>query len=382
MYGGGLEYDDYTNSTFQKVYIQNAPVTLNYRSKLNFFRWDLFGQVSRPFFGDRLTLSLGARMDANNYSTTMNNMLNQFSPRFSASYGIIPGRFFLNFNVGRFFELPAYTTLGYRNSIGTLVNDSLRVKYISADHIVLGIEWLPGTDSKLSLEGFYKYYRNYPFSLRDSVCLASKGSDFNVVGDEPVIPVSKGRAYGFELFYRNTDLFRFNVIVSYTFVRSEFTDYYGKYIPSAWDNRNLLNITVGRKFRHNWQLGLKWRFAGGTPYTPYDVNKSSLISAWDVQNRGYYDYSLYNTERLPSFNELDLRVDKGLYFKKWSLMFYLDIQNVLNYKARQQDILVNTQSDGSVVKYVDEHGQERYVLREIPSTVGTVLPSVGIMVDF
>ena len=35
---------------------------------------------------------------------------------------------------------------------------------------------------------------------------------------------------------------------------------------------------------------------------------------------------------------------------KWSLMFYLDVQNVLNYKAQQPDLLVNTQEDGSVIK--------------------------------
>ncbi len=382
MYGAGMEYDQYNNTTFQKIYTGNAPVTLNYHSAIDFFRWNLFGQVTRSFFKDRLTLSLGARMDANSYSPRMNNLLNQFSPRFSASYGIVPEKFFLNFNIGRYFELPSYTTLGYRNSAGSLVNDSLGIKYISADHLVLGLEWLPRANSKLSVEGFYKYYRNYPFSVRDSVCIASKGSDFNVVGDEPVIPASNGRAYGLELFYRDADLLGFNVIISYTFVRSEFTNIQGKYIPSAWDNRNLVNFTLGRKFKHNWQLGMKWRFAGGTPYTPYDLDKSSLVSAWDAQNRGYYNYSLFNTKRLSSFNQLDIRVDKGFYFKKWSLMFYIDIQNVLNFKAQQQDYLVNTQPDGSVQKYVDEQGRERYVLREIPSTAGTVLPSVGIMVDF
>ena len=34
-------------------------------------------------------------------------------------------------------------------------------------------------------------------------------------------------------------------------------------------------------------------------------------------------------------------------------MFYIDIQNILNLKARQPDYLVNTQPDGSVKTYVD-----------------------------
>ena len=311
----------------------------------------------------------------------MVNPLNQFSPRFSASYQFAKG-WFMNFNAGRYYQLPAYTTLGFRDNGGRLVNDSLGIKYISCDHLVLGLEYQYRANAMISLEGFYKYYQNYPLSLYDSVSLASKGSDFGIVGDEPVTPSSKGRAYGFEVLFRDINLFKFNVIISYTFVRSEFTNYYGAYIPSAWDNRNLLNLTVSRKFKYNWQVGIKYRYAGGAPYTPWDYNKSSLVAAWNVQGRGYLDYAQYNTLRLKDFNQLDLRVDKAFYFKKWSLMVYLDIQNALNLQAQQPDLLINTQPDGSVKTYVDPQGNLRYVLRTIPNYAGTIVPAIGIMVDW
>lgn len=381
-YGAGLEQATYTNETYQKVYVQNQLRTLDYDSKIGIWKWSLFGQVNRAFFNDRLNLNFGIRMDANNYSDKMNNLLNQFSPRFSASYSFVPDKLFLNFNVGRYYQLPAYTSLGFRSNSGTLVNDSLGIKYISSDHLVLGMEYQPKNNTKISLEGFYKYYRDYPFSIRDSVALASKGTEFGSVGDEPLLPIAKGRAYGFEILVRTADLYKFNIILTYTFVRSEFTDYSGGFIPSAWDNRNLINITVGRKFKHNWEIGAKWRFAGGQPYTPWDMNTSSLVAAWDVQGRGYLDYDAFNTLRLTSFNQLDIRIDKGFYFKKWSLMFYLDVQNILNFKAQQPDLLVNTQEDGSIVKYIDGQGQERYKLRTINNSAGTILPAIGIMVDF
>jgi hypothetical protein len=278
--------------------------------------------------------------------------------------------------------LPAYTVLGFRNNTGTLVNDSLGVRYISCDHAVLGLEFRPRQNSKISLEGFYKNYQHYPFSLTDSVSLASQGANYDIYGNEPVIPTSTGRAYGFEFLFRDANLFGFNVIMSYTYVRSEFSNYAGTLIPSAWDNRSLFNIQLGYKFKHNWEIGGKWRFVGGAPYTPYDMDKSSLVSAWDVKGQGYLDFSKYNTLRLRAFNQLDIRVDKGFYFKHWSLMLYLDIQNLLNFKAQQPDILVNTQPDGSIIKYTDDQGQERYVLRQISNSAGTILPSVGIMVEF
>ncbi len=379
-YGAGLQYSEYTNKTFQKVFTGNEVNNVNYNSYLSLVSWNIFGQITRSFFKDKLNLSLGIRADANNYSAEMSNLLDQLSPRFSASYGIT-NKLFLNFNIGRYCQQPAYTSLGFRNNYGTLVNDSLHIHYITCDHVVLGLEYLPEIHSKVSLEGFYKQYGRYPFSLKDSVSIASKGASFDIYGNEALLSISKGRAYGMELLYRNTDLFGFNIILSYTFVRSEFTDYFGKYIPSAWDNRNLLYITLGRKFKGNWEIGMKWRYVGGAPYTPYDENKSSIVSAWDAQGQGYLDYSRFNTLRVRSFNQLDARVDKGFYFRKWSLMLYVDIQNVLDNKADQPDILVNTQPDGSVIKYIDNKGIERYKLRYIQNYAGTILPSVGIMVE-
>ncbi len=380
-YGAGLELDRYNNTTFQKIFLQKEVRTLDYKSTLDLFKWQVNGQVTKSVFKDRLILSLGVRMDANSYSDKMSNLLQQFSPRFSASYSLTK-KWFINANIGRYYQLPAYTVLGFRNNKGTLINDSLGVRYISCDHVVLGLEFLPRQNSKISIEGFYKSYQHYPFSLQDSVSLASKGADYSIYGNEPVIPSSKGRAYGMEILFRDANLFGFNVILSYTFVRSEFTKADGTYIPSAWDNKNLINIQFGYKFKHSWEIGAKWRFVGGAPYTPYDMNKSSLVAAWDVTGQGYLDYSKYNTLRLRSFNQLDVRIDKGFYFKHWSLMLYLDVQNLFNFQAEQPDILINTQPDGSVKKYTDESGQERYVLRQISNNTGTVLPSIGIMVDF
>ncbi|MGE5424253.1 MAG: TonB-dependent receptor, partial [Syntrophothermus sp.] len=363
-FGGGAEYSGYSNDTYQKLFIADSVRVLDYNSKIDLFKYSLFAQVSKPFFKEKLTLTLGARLDGNTYSDEMNNPLRQFSPRFTASYRLAE-KWYLNFNTGRYFQLPPYTALGFRDNNGRLVNDSLGIKYISADHVVLGLEFLPRQSTKISVEGFYKYYMDYPLSVADGISLASKGADYTVLGDEPVVPISKGRAYGFELLARDVNLFRFNVLLSYTFVRSEFTNRESKYIPSSWDNRHLLNFVISRKFKYNWQAGIKFRFAGGAPYTPYDLGKSSLVSAWDVQSRGYLDYSSYNSLRLGSFNQLDIRIDKGFYFQKWSLMVYLDVQNVLNFQAQQPAILINTQPDGSVIRYTDPQGNERYQLRTI-----------------
>jgi len=381
-YGAGTEYAKYINNTFQRVFIpagEDTVTEINYSSDLNFFKLNLFGQVSKGYINDRLLLSLGIRSDANNYSSDMSNLLKQVSPRVSASWSLTP-KLMLNFNIGRYYQLPAYTTLGYRLPDGELLNRSNGLRYIQADHFVAGIDFRRNDKSKITVEGFYKIYDYYPFSLRDSVSLASKGADFGVAGDEGVIPTSKGKAWGAEIFYREKLSSMFDVTVSYTWVRSSFEDKKGVLIPSAWDNRSILNATALASLKRNWDIGIKWRFVGGAPYTPYDVDRSSLIEAWDAKGQGYLDYNMYNTNRLNNFQQLDLRVDKEYFFKKWTLNVYLDIQNLYNFKAKQPDILLQD-TDASGQPIINADDPTRYVLKYLPSESGTVLPTIGIIVE-
>jgi hypothetical protein len=329
-------------------------------------------------------------MDANNYSSRMNNMLKQVSPRLSASYILNPG-WSLNFNAGRYFQQPSYTTLGFRSNEGVLINRDNGLSYISADHIVAGVEFLPDEKSKIGLEGFFKWYHDYPVSVQDRVSIASKGSGFDTFGDEEVFSLAKGRAYGTEFLYRNRDLAGFNIILSYTLVRSESEevsqalDPLGTYTPSAWDNRHLLNLTTTRKFRGNWKAGLKYRFAGGTPYTPWDILYSEMRPAWDVQGSGYLDYTRFNELRLKGFHQLDMRVDKEWYFRKWRFNLYIDVQNVINYKADSPANLYQIEDpDGNpIIQNPDDpYTDQRYSLKLIKTETGTILPTLGIIVEF
>jgi hypothetical protein len=385
-YGANMEYACYDNATFNKTFINGNPLIIDYSSKLNLIKYGFFAQTSRNFMKERLTLSLGVRTDANNFSAEMSNPLKQLSPRLSASYLINQG-FFLNFNIGRYFQVPPYTMLGYSNTAGELVNRQNGLKYINSDHFVAGIEWLPSEQSRLTLEGFYKYYRNYPFSINDSISLASKGADFGTFGDEAVKSVATGRAYGMELLYRNKDLFGGNLVVSYTLVRSESQSFKseilasGKWVPTIWDNRHILNITALKELNKNWRVGIKWRFVGGAPYTPYDVAQSGYRLAWDAFGRGIPDYSLFNQKRLQAFHQLDVRVDKEWFLNRFSLNLYMDIQNLYNFQADQQKALI-LDGENPIINPGDPLSQQKYQLKEVSTTGGTVLPTLGIIIQF
>ena len=379
-YGVDLQYVSYFNRTVQKSFLKEAPVTINYRSTLGFAKYAAFGQVSRSFIDQLLDLSFGIRADGNTYSGNMASPLSQLSPRLSASYRLTPGTS-LNFNVGQFAQLPSYTTLGFRDNNSVLVNKDNNLTYIQVKHLVGGIEFRPSDNSQITVEGFYKRYSHYPFSVRDSVSLASKGADYGVSGDEAVTPTSKGNAYGMEILGRIKKYKGLSAVITYTWVRSEFTNKNGEYIPSSWDNRNLLTITATQTFKKSWDLGFRWRYIGGAPFTPWDLTKSAIKTAWDAQGIGYLDYSKFNTQRLTAFHQLDLRVDKAWYYNKWSLMLYFDVQNVYNFQAEQPDYLVRVEDAGGN-PVTDPADPNKYLLRTIKNTVGTVLPTIGIMVEF
>jgi hypothetical protein len=379
-YGADLQYAKYYNNTFQKVYANGNSQSFNYLSNLDFVKYGFSFQASKDYLDQRLMLSIGLRGDGNTYSAEMSNPLGNLSPRASASFQF-GGRTSLNVNAGRYNQLPAYTTLGYRNPAGVLVNKENGIRMIAANHLVAGIDFRPNSTTQLSLEGFYKGYDHYPFSVRDSVSLASKGADFEVFGNEEVTSTGDGRAYGIELLSRYKDLLGFKGVLTYTFVRSEFTDNKGKYVPSAWDNRHLFTVTATRSFKKNWDLGFKWRFIGGSPYTPWDMEKSSLKTAWDAQGRGYLDYSQFNQKRLSAFQQLDLRIDKAYYYKKWSMMFYFDVQNVYNFQSELPPTLLQ-QSGSNGLPLTDPNDPSKYLLKTIVSSSGTILPTLGIMIEF
>lgn len=377
--GLNAEHARFTNYTYNRI---NTPLgldTIEFNSVLHLFNGGIFAQASKSFFKDKLSLSLGFRMDNNSFNSHMANPLNQFSPRFSLSYQFIRTLAF-NFNIGRYFQRPAYTILGFRDNNGNLANQD-RMKYITCDHIVAGLEWTPTPNTKITGEGFFKYYRNYPFSLRDSVCLANLGADFGVVGNVPAESRSDGRAYGFEFLAQQKLWKGFYGILAYTFVRSEFEDKNGNFIPSAWDSRHIITLTSGYKFKRNWEVGIRWRFVDGQPFTPYDTATSSLIAVWNITGRGLDDISRLNTQRIPAFHQLDIRVDKVWYFKKWSLNLYFDVQNVYNFKAESRPYLTVV-TDENNNPLVNPNDPSRYLTETIRNQSGTVLPTLGVIVDF
>lgn len=374
--GFDLNYSRYKSDEYRKIFA-DALREYNYHTDLSLWRWGLFASIDYAAPDKSFTASIGVRTDGNNYSDKMKELWRQLSPRLSVSYRLADG-LFLSGHVGLYYQLPSYTALGFKGEAGDYVNKHL--DYISVSQESVGLSWTPNENMEFSVEGFYKLYGNMPFSLSDQIPLSCKGNDYGTIGNEALSSQAKGRSYGAELMFKWLLTQKLNLSSSLTIFKSEFKDgKQGSYVPSAWDNRFILNVSGTYNFPKHWSLGAKVSCIGGSPYTPYDEAKSSLVEAWDVQGRAYYDYSRYNQERLPVFGQLDVRVDKTFYLKKCMLGFYLDIQNITASKLRRPDALMST---GQIENPSAPLAEQRYVMKSIRQESGTLLPTLGITFEY
>ena len=384
LYGINYEFAKYNNRTLQTINVRDSVVKINYSSAFSMNKYGGFAQVSRQLAGDRLTLSGGLRVDGNDYNSSMQNPLNQLSPRFSLSYALTPQISF-NANTGIFYQLPPYTTLGYQQN-QQFVNQA-NMKYIKAEHVVAGFEFNTKFDSKISIEGYFKNYKNYPFLIQKQVSLANLGADFGAVGNEPATSTSKGRTYGIEFLFQQRLYKGFYGIFAYTYGRSEFTDGKGNYAPSAWDSRNIAVATLGYQFKRNWEVGIKYRASSGLPYTP-DAASSNIVALWQANGRATPDFSRLNTQRTGNFNTFDFRVDKKWFGKKATWNLYLDIQNTLGASITIPQTVLNRPLDANkrpiaeAKTFKDANGVERYETKQLDNSTGQPTPSIGLQIDF
>ncbi len=362
--------------------IISPEVSLNFGSAIDFFKYGAFGTVSRNFFQDKLLISAGIRTDMNSFTDNGNNPLNTLSPRLSFSYKLTK-KIDLTASIGSYYKIPTYTSLGFQGSDGNYVNRSM--EYIQSNHYVLGGQFIPNNGLRITVEGFYKEYNNYPVSIANGSSLANQGTQFGSIGSEAISSTGTGRTYGAELFVQQKLVKNIFYVLSYTYVRSLYSGLDGELIASAWDNQHLVSGTLGYNFKNNWKLGAKYRFAGGVPYTPFDVIASR--QNFPTLGQGTLDFNNLNSLRLDNFSQLDLRIDKIVNFKKVSVDFYIDIQNLLlteqetppyySFKRNADNTGFET-TDGQALKQDGSNG----IPLLIENRSATVTPTLGIIFEF
>jgi hypothetical protein len=332
--------------TYKTTFGDSLPNT-SLNAKSNFTKAGFYGVYHLLLF-DRLFGNFGARVD---YFDPLENKF-YFSPRFSASYAL-NDLTNINFSTGIYHQAPAYIWL--------IADDSnKKLKNIRADHFILGFDHRLQEDVLLKVEGFLKRYSNYPTSvIRPYLVLANSGAgyggsdnNFASFGLEPLVSEGKGTSRGVELsVQKKLSEIPYYGLLSLTYGKAEFTPLDGIKRIGSYDQTWIFNLSGGYKFDEQWEASLKFRYASGMPFTPFNPD-------------GTQNFNLYNSDRMQPNHSLDVRVDKRWFFDNWTLITYLDIQNIYNRTNRS-----SIRWDPRTQSIDDE------------SSIG-ILPSIGVSVEF
>jgi hypothetical protein len=294
----------------------------------------------------RLHLTLGLRYDYFSFSEQ-----GQLSPRASIAYEILPPTTTISLAAGQYWQTQPFPYYSDRRNLWY----NKHLPNAEANHVVLGLQHILDEGIKLSVEAYYKRFRNiaveeqFVYSAIDTF-----RSDRNLA-------VGRRESYGIEFFLQKKQVTNYYGTISVTLSKTQdFDPRVPKLIdryPSQYDYPVIVNVVAGKiaKGVRSWldktpffikypsyimpisdemEISFRYRYQTGGPYTPYDYtpyvqNREGGVQwsqgAWVASNR-------INSVRFPDYSRFDIQWISRFYMKNWNINVYIAVQNVFNTK--------------------------------------------------
>lgn len=274
-------------------------------------KYAAFAEYSLTLFS-RVTLNLGVRADYFDYNKHL-----LVSPRGSLTFRVSQ-KTSVGVSAGIYRQnLPLL--LLYQDKANRDVKDPLAYQYaVNFIHLL-------GADTRLTIEAYYKTYHHFPIDpIRPSICLLDNVIGGLHYGDSALVDSGKARSYGVELVLQKKLKEKVYGMISGSWFRSQYRDLEGQWRNRLYDNRYIFSLQGGYRANKKWEFSARWIIAGGLPCTPFDLESSY------TENTGIFEKERINSQRLPAYHSLNLRVDKRVYFSGSNLTIYLSIWNAYN----------------------------------------------------
>ena len=271
--------------------------------------------ISSYLLNSRVLINMGLRFD--NFPYIADNLA--VSPRAGITY-MLDDKTFLNASAGIYLQSPELLWI-------LTDNRNRNLKYIKANEYILGAEHNLGGSVKITAEAYLKQYSNYPVSVYNPYYIFIN-SGVNIL--EPNFldaAVSNGNGYytGIDVsIQKKNSGYGFYGTAAYSFSRSGFAAMRGGVQPAEFDFNNQCVLIAGLKIHGDWSFSSRFKYAGGRPYTPFNIPVSTQLGT------GIYNIAEYNKSRLPEYIRMDARVDKNFSGKGWNLDIYLEVENIFN----------------------------------------------------
>jgi hypothetical protein len=375
----------------------DVPFIDEFTQKRNYAR--VFGYIQDNWkVSRRLTLHPGIRID--HYEILSGTYA---SPRLSASYAI-DRHSTVRTSIGRYLQSPGYEKIFGQTQFFDLTDREAMstLKPEEAYHYVAGIDRWFTPSIYVRVESYVKDYINLislerrpgiryiadPVAGADQRFIEGWSEPYAVPIDSfTIIPNNdaSGSAYGFEFFLEKRQMGesdRLSGWISYAYARAD-RKQYGTVLPFDFDQRHTLNVVMHYRLSSSWEIGARWRYGSGFPHTPpvgirpriaYAEDEGERIPVIQTDQRGYVifnidrgDYTNRNSERLPAYSRIDVRLNWYTQFWGVRWLFYLDVINILNHK--------------NIIGYsyaIDD----KLRLSARPSSMFPIIPTLGISFRF
>jgi hypothetical protein len=299
------EYEDQYGNTTDPLYIN---------SKMDGYKIGVFG-VHHFNLLENLRLDYGARVDYFTYNKNLD-----VSPRGTLTYQLNP-KTSVSVGAGLFHQ-------NIPNNILVQSEDFKSLETPTAIHYTVGLSQELWSATRLSVEAYYKDYYDFPINPEQpTMFLFDQVQIYGIFFSNSALE-DNGRATskGLEIILQKKLAEDFYGLTSAALSNASYKDYFGQWHDRIYDNRFNFNIEGGYIPSNDWEFKVRWVFANGAPYTPFDYEASKAAGV------GIWDLSRTNSERLPDYHSLNLRIDKRFYFSSSSLLVYLSVWNVYNRK--------------------------------------------------
>ena len=232
-----------------------------------------------------------------------------------------------------------------------------------ANHFVLEIERAIGLSTEFKFATYYKQLKAQVESVPDQ--------------DPGYLNLGTGYARGSEILLQHRQGSRLFGWISYANSVSKRRDSLNQpYRFYDYDQTHVATITASYKISKTWEIGAKWQYATGNPYTPLtceeDVNQPCAEQVFNNNRwRQIPTYGEINSFRYDPFHRLDIRINKDFIFSSWKMSLYLELLNAYNRKN-----ILTFNYDENYAR--DERGEViKDIIRQLP-----IVPYIGIKSEF
>lgn len=288
--------------------------SINAHVDTNTYKLFVHANLTYKLFNDRLNINTGLRYDYFNYI----RLKSAVSPRLGVSYKLTEATS-ISASYGIFYQSPQYLWI-------TSHPNNWKLNNIRSEHYIAGIEHFFAKDLRATFELYQKNYKDYPvWKDIPYYILIDGGSDNgpNIVGEAVSAGTGYIRGIDFSLQKKLTETGLYGLI-NYSYSFSRFQALAGNEKPGDFDPGHQFTLIAGYQFKNDWLVGIKFKYAGGRPYTPFNIDSSAYY------NRGIFSTADYNSSRYPYYMRFDVRVDKKININKISIVGYIEIQNLFN----------------------------------------------------